>query len=104
MLVLPPHAKYGEHGDDPLPLYVVLVSEVNPPPGEKPIEWLLLTNEPVRTFDDAWRVTTWYERRWVIEEYHKALRPAAESRTFNSRRCSDCNRRSPCSRRWRSRC
>ena len=74
VLVFPPHVKHGQHGNDPLPLYVVLVSEVNPPPGEKSIEWLLLTNEPVPTFDDAWRVTTWYERRWVIEEYHKALK------------------------------
>lgn len=74
VLVLRPHAKYGHHGNDPLPLYVVHVSEVKPPKGEKPIEWLLLTNEPVTTFEDAWRVTTWYERRWIIEEYHKALK------------------------------
>lgn len=74
ILLLPPHAKHGHHGDDPLPLYVVYVSEVNPPAGEKPIEWMLLTNEPVLTLDDAWRVISWYERRWVIEEYHKAMK------------------------------
>src|SRR5215213_2530612 len=72
VLVCPPHAKAGHHGDDPLPLYVVQVTEVSPPRGEKAIEWTLLTNEPVRGFDDAWRVTGWYERRWVVEEYHKA--------------------------------
>jgi hypothetical protein len=53
---------------------VVYVTEVKPPRGEKPIAWMLLTNEPVRTFDDAWRVTSWYERRWIIEEYHKSLK------------------------------
>lgn len=75
ILLLPPHAKHGHHGDDPLPMYVVYVSEVSPPPkGEKPIEWLLLTNEPIRNFDDAWRVVGWYERRWVVEEYHKAMK------------------------------
>jgi len=26
----------------------------------------------VQRFEDAWRVTGWYERRWVVEEYHKA--------------------------------
>ena len=72
VLVCPPHAKAGHHGDDPLPLYVVQVTEVAPPEGEKAIEWTLLTNEPVQTFEDAWRVTGWYERRWVVEEYHKA--------------------------------
>ena len=71
VLVHPPHAKAGEHGNAPLPLYAVLITEVHPPKGEKPVEWLLLTNEPVRTFADAWRVTTWYECRWMVEEYHK---------------------------------
>ncbi|MEI7903225.1 MAG: IS4 family transposase [bacterium] len=74
VLVHPPHAKAGEHGDDPLPLYVVLVMEVHPPAGEKPIEWMLLTNEPVSQFKDAWRVTSWYECRWVVEEYHKGMK------------------------------
>lgn len=78
VLVLPPHARHGHHGRDPLPLYVVYVSEVKPPRSEKPIEWMLVTNEPVRTFDDAWRVVSWYERRWIIEEYHKALKTGCQ--------------------------
>jgi hypothetical protein len=56
-------------------MYVVHVIEVSPPPkGEKPIEWTLLTNEPASTFEDAWRVVGWYERRWIVEEYHTALK------------------------------
>ena len=74
VLVCPPHAKYGNHGDDPLPLWVAQASEVDPPDGEEPIEWTLLTNEPIESFDDAWRVIGWYERRWIIEEYHKAMK------------------------------
>jgi len=74
ILLLPPHAKHGHHGNDPLPMYVVSVTEVQPPQGQKRIEWMLLTNEPVQTLDDAWRVTTWYERRWIIEEYHKGMK------------------------------
>jgi hypothetical protein len=72
VLVCPPHAKAGHHENDPLPLYVVQVTEVAPPGGEAAIEWTLLTNERVQTFKDSWRVTGWYERRWVVEEYHKA--------------------------------
>lgn len=72
VLVCPPHAKYGHHGNDPLRMSVVLVTEVDPPAGEKPIEWMLLTNEDVQTFADAWRVTEWYEKRWIVEEFHKA--------------------------------
>jgi len=72
VLVCPPHAKCGNHGDEPLPLYVVQVTEVAPPAGEKTIDWMLLTNEIVQTYKDAWRVTGWYERRWIVEELHKA--------------------------------
>jgi hypothetical protein len=70
--VYPPHAKCGDHGNEPLPLYLVRVWEAHPPLGEEAIDWALLTNEPVRRFEDAWRVATWYECRWVVEEYHKA--------------------------------
>ena len=72
VLICPPHAKHGLHGDDPLPMFVVLITEVNPPAGEKPVEWMLLTNERAATFNAAWRVTEWYEKRWIIEELHKA--------------------------------
>jgi len=75
VLVRPPHAHCGHHGRDPLPLYVAHVIELSPPPpGEKPIEWRLLTNEPVQTLEDTWRVVGWYERRWIVEEYHKGLK------------------------------
>jgi len=78
LLVCTPHAKSGNHGDDPLPLYVVQVTELNPPRGEDAIDWTLLTNEPVRTLDGAWRVTGWYERRWMVEEFHKAQKTGCQ--------------------------
>jgi hypothetical protein len=78
VLVCPPHAKHGNHGDDPLPLYLVQITEVDPPAGEKAIDWTLLTNEPVLTLDDAWRVSRWYERRWIVEEYHKAQKTGCQ--------------------------
>jgi hypothetical protein len=78
VLVCRPHAKCGFHGDEPLPLFVVQVTELQPPAGAKAIAWTLLTNEPVRTFEDAWRVTGWYERRWIVEEYHKAMKTGCQ--------------------------
>jgi hypothetical protein len=78
VLVCPPHAKQGHHGDDPLPLYLVQATEIHPPAGEKAVEWTLLTNEPVQTFEDAWRVVGWYEQRWIIEEYHKAKKTGCQ--------------------------
>lgn len=72
VLVHPPHAKHGEHGRDPLPMWVVRVWEAYPTKKGEPIEWFLLTNEPVTTLEDADRVIGWYQTRWVIEEFHKA--------------------------------
>ena len=69
-----PRQKKGHHGNAPLPLWIVRVWEPNPPKGTSPLEWLLLTNYPVDTLAAAKEVSTWYECRWIIEEYHKALK------------------------------
>jgi hypothetical protein len=58
----------------PLPMWVVHVVEVDAPEGVEPIEWILLTSLPVETFEDAWLVIGYYEKRWLIEEWHKALK------------------------------
>lgn len=58
----------------PIAMNVIEVVEVNPPKGVKPIRWILFTSLPVQTFDDAWLVIGYYELRWLVEEYHKALK------------------------------
>jgi hypothetical protein len=53
-------------------VYVVYAAEVDPPAGvSEPIDWMLLTSEPVKTAREALRIIGYYRRRWVIEEYHK---------------------------------
>ena len=61
-------------GVSELTMNVVLVQEVNAPSGATPIRWVLLTSLPVDSFEEAWQVIEDYERRWLIEEYHKALK------------------------------
>lgn len=70
--LIPPRQARGEHGWEPIALWVVRVWELNPPPGVEAVEWILLTNVPVTSLDEAWERVTWYQIRWVIEEYHKA--------------------------------
>ena len=42
---------------------------------ERPkLEWLLITNLPVENEADAQRIVEIYRRRWLIEDYHKALK------------------------------
>ncbi len=59
---------------EPIPMNVVWVRETNPPRGHKRIEWVLYTSLPVDSFQDAWQIVEYYECRWLIEEYHKALK------------------------------
>ena len=73
-----PVAKIGKHGEDPLSMWVVRVWEVDPPAGQERLEWFLLTNHKVKTFEDAYEVVRWYECRWVIEEYHKGLKTGCQ--------------------------
>lgn len=58
----------------PIGMWVVHAVEVNAPEGTEPVEWILLTSLPVTSFEDAWRILCYYEKRWLIEEWHKALK------------------------------
>ena len=73
--VLPPRQPRGEERGTPLAVWAVRVWDLDPPANVKePLEWILLTNVPVRTFEDACQRLDWYARRWIIEEYHKAMK------------------------------
>lgn len=42
---------------------------------ERPrLEWLLITNLPVNNEEDAVRIIRIYRRRWLIEDYHRAVK------------------------------
>lgn len=69
--VLRPHNRRGEHGNQPLALWVVRIWEPHPPAGVEGLEWLLLTNHPCGESRELQRVRSWYEWRWVVEEFHK---------------------------------
>lgn len=58
----------------PIAVNVIEVVEVNAPKGATPIRWILFTSLPVSTFEDAWLMIEYYELRWLVEEYHKALK------------------------------
>lgn len=55
-------------------LNVVEVREVDAPAGVLPISWTLLTSLAVDSARAACEVVAFYSRRWLIEEYHKALK------------------------------
>jgi hypothetical protein len=54
--------------------WALLAEETDPPPGEEPVHWLLLTSTPVRTLEAAQRTLAQYLRRWDIEVFHRVLK------------------------------
>jgi hypothetical protein len=69
-----------------LRLNVVHVYEVDAPPGCEPIDWTLLTTEPIRTRAQVEAIIDAYRARWRIEEFFKALKTgcAIEKRQLES--------------------
>jgi hypothetical protein len=57
-----------------LPVNIVHVREPNPPEGEEPVDWRIVTNLPVSTPAELERVVDAYRARWLIEEFFKALK------------------------------
>jgi hypothetical protein len=58
----------------PIECTVMRVWEANPPGGVEPLEWILLCDAKVTTFEEALEVALQYATRWLVEEFHKALK------------------------------
>lgn len=73
---------------DSLSVNVVDVREVDVPEGEEPIQWRLVTTEPVTMVDQVAAIVDHYRGRWIIEEFFKAIKTgcALESRQLESKR------------------
>jgi hypothetical protein len=69
-----------------LALHLVHVLELEPPDGQPPVQWMLLTSEPIGTVEAVLRIVDIYRSRWTIEELFKALKTgcAFEQRQFRS--------------------
>ena len=75
-----PHRPGHPRGSQPaIECWVVRVYEENPPKGVKPLEWILLTDQPVETREQAIEIALIYSTRWIIEEFHKALKTGCKA-------------------------
>ena len=78
------------NGSTGLPKYVtvnvVLCEETNPPAGESPICWMLVTTLPIETDEDVQRIIRSYCIRWQIEVFFRTLKTGCriEYRRFES--------------------
>lgn len=68
----PPQRRNGKL--EQVSFWAVLAEESDPPAGEEPIRWLLLTSKEVTTLEEARRILNLYMRRWDIEVFHRVLK------------------------------
>lgn len=75
-----------DSGIDEIVMWAVEARETNAARGVTPLRWILLTSEEVRTLKDAWGILEWYEKRPLIEDYHKCLKTGCrvEERLYRS--------------------
>lgn len=75
--VLNPPRNNIKHNIEKLPnidMHAVYVLESDPPDGVEPVEWMLLTNLPIKSFPEAYEKVQWYSLRWRIEMYFKVMK------------------------------
>ena len=73
----PPQRKGGKAGGrqlEPVSFHAVLAEETDPPAGQEPIVWLLLTSRKIESFEDAKELIGYYLGRWEIEVFHRVLK------------------------------
>lgn len=68
-------------GFEGLTQWGVEVREVAPPDGVEPLHWVLWTSRPAETLEQARESIGDYERRWLIEEFHKAIKTGCRLET-----------------------
>ncbi len=62
----------------PVTVNVVLVREENPPEGEEPIQWLLLTSLPIDTLEQVLDIVAYYASRWEIEIFFRVFKSGCQ--------------------------
>lgn len=67
-----------EWGITAIAMNVVVVHEIGAKRGVEPLRWILLTSLPVANFEQAWTVIEHYEKRPIVEEFHKALKTGCQ--------------------------
>jgi hypothetical protein len=77
---------YSQSGPETLAVNIVAVRELACPKDVEPVEWLLITTEPIAKKKDLLKIIDIYRGRWRIEEFYKALKTgcAIEKRQLDS--------------------
>jgi hypothetical protein len=86
-----PERKEGQLPD--VRVSAVLVTEVNPPDDDVPVEWILLTSLPIDTIDQVHLIIQYYCTRWMVEVFFRTLKSGCR---VEERRFEKIDRLLPC--------
>jgi hypothetical protein len=90
---LTPPKRFGNK-EQPVKVWAVYSIESKPDESvDSPIEWLLITTVPVKSFKDARQMIEWYAKRWGIEVYHRTLKSGCK---IKDRQLGDADRIETC--------
>ena len=78
---------------DDISVNVVLVKEIDPPEGDTPVEWILLTSLPIDDLEQVRTVIQYYCVRWMIEVFFRTLKSGCR---VEKRRLEHIDRVLPC--------
>jgi hypothetical protein len=71
--IVSPSRRKGVSGNS-LAAWVVRACELNPPPGQVAIEWILVTTMPTPDGPAACELVAFYAKRWTIERLHYTVK------------------------------
>jgi hypothetical protein len=77
----------------PASVNIVQVREVNPPPGDVPVEWLLITTLPISDAEQVREIIRFYSTRFMIEVLFRVLKSGCR---VEDRRFEHIDRMEPC--------
>ncbi len=77
----------------PVTVNVVQVREVDPPPDDEPVEWLLVTTLPIATAEQVREMVQYYAVRFMVEVLFRILKSGCR---VEERRFEHIDRMLPC--------
>jgi hypothetical protein len=63
-------------------VYAVYAREIDAADGSEPVEWMLLTTEPLTSQQEVSQILRWYTYRWRVEEFHKILKSGCKAESY----------------------
>ena len=89
----PPTGRRGKLRCESVEVNALAATEIDPPKGEKPIEWLFITSLSIGESDNVHDILCYYLCRWQIEIFFKIIKSGCQVEKLqltNSKRLSPC--------------